>query len=191
MEIQQLCYLIVVVENCNLLKVVDKVYILQLGFSCSFKSFEYWFGVLLLICGFKGVELIIYGLFVICCVKVILNEVVWLLEEVCVIENGCVGEMYFGVMQNYVNYLMFELFVVLYVEWLGLLVNVLCDGFFELVKKVKIEEIDFVFGLIGCIYYSDGIVIELLMENCLCVVVCSCYLLVGKCDIGIDDFVGV
>ena len=68
--------------------------------------------------------------------------------------------------------------------------TVVSDGFLELVKKVKTEEIDFAFGLIGRIHHSDGLVIEPLMENRSRVVAGSHHPLAGKSDIGVDDLAG-
>ena len=68
--------------------------------------------------------------------------------------------------------------------------TVLCDGFLELVKKVKTEEIDFAFGLIGRIHHSDGIVIEPLTENRSRVVAGAHHPLAGQRDISIDDLAG-
>ena len=187
MEIQQLRHLIAAVENRNLLKAADKAYISQSGLSRSLKSLEHRLGVPLLIRGPKGVEPTVYGLSVIRRAKVILNEVARSMEEVRAIENGRVGETHFGITQNYANYLMPDLLAALHAERPGLSVTVQCDGFLELVQKVKREEIDFAFGLIGRIHHSDGIVIEPLMENRSRVVARSDHPLAGRSDIGIDD----
>lgn len=120
----------------------------------------------------------VYGFSVLCCVKVIFNEVVKLVVEVCVIEQVWVGEVVFGIMLNYVIYFVLQLLVEFYCDWFGLCVIVIIDGFFELIDWVKIELIDFGFGLIGQVYCSDGIVIEVICLYCVCVFVGVLYLLV-------------
>ncbi|MDH7973264.1 LysR family transcriptional regulator [Sphingomonas sp. AR_OL41] len=187
MEIQQLRHLIAAVENRNLLKAADKAYISQSGLSRSLKSLEHRLGVPLLIRGPKGVEPTIYGLAVIRRAKVILNEVTRSMEEVRAIEHGRIGETTFGITQNYANYMMPTLLAQLHVERPGLKVSILTDGFLELVKKVKTEEIDFAFGLIGRIHHSDGLIIEPLMENRSRVIVGSHHPLVTKEAVSIDD----
>lgn len=190
MEIQQLRHLIAAVEHRNLLKAADKSYISQSGLSRSLKSLEHRLGVPLLTRGPKGVEPTVYGLTVIRRAKVILNEVARSLEEVRAIEHGRIGETTFGITQNYANYLMPELLASLHAERPGLHVTVVADGFLELVKKVKAEEIDFAFGLIGRIHHSDGLTIEPLMENRSRVVAGSHHPLAGKRDISITDLAG-
>lgn len=187
MEIQQLRHLIAAVENRNLLKAADKAYISQSGLSRSLKSLEHRLGVQLLVRGPKGVEPTIYGMAVIRRAKVILNEVARSMEEVRAIEHGRIGETTFGITQNYANYMMPVLLADLHAERPGLRVSVVCDGFLELVKKVKTEEIDFAFGLIGRIHHSDGLVIEPLMENRSRVIVGSHHPLAAKSDVTIDD----
>ena len=190
MEIQQLRHLIAAVENRNLLKAADKAYISQSGLSRSLKSLENRLGVALLERGPKGVEPTIYGLSVLRRARVILNEVDRSIAEVRAIELGKIGETVFGITQNYANYLMPPILAALHAERPGLHVTVVTDGFLELVKKVKTEEIDFAFGLIGRIHHSDGLVIEPLMENRARVVASSHHPLAGKADIGSEDLAG-
>lgn len=190
MEIQQLRHLIAAVENRNLLKAADKAYISQSGLSRSLKSLEHRLGVPLLTRGPKGVEPTIYGLTLIRRARVILNEVNRSMEEVRAIACGRIGEINFGITQNYANYLMPELLAALHAERPGLHVTIVADGFLELVRKVKTEEIDFAFGLIGRIHHSDGIVIEPLMENRSRVVARSGHPLAGARAIGIADLAG-
>ena len=190
MEIQQLRHLIAAVENRNLLKAADKAYISQSGLSRSLKSLEQRLGVPLLTRGPKGVEPTIYGLSVLRRARVILNEVERSMAEVRAIELGKIGETNFGITQNYANYLMPTLLAGLHAERPGLRVTVVSDGFLELIKKVKTEEIDFAFGLIGRIHHSDGLVIEPLMENRARVVAGSHHPLAGKPEIDIDDLAG-
>ena len=187
MEIQQLRHLIAAVENRNLLKAADKAYISQSGLSRSLKSLEHRLGVQLLVRGPKGVEPTIYGMAVIRRAKVILNEVARSMEEVRAIEHGRIGETTFGITQNYANYLMPALLADLHAERPNLRVSIVCDGFLELVKKVKTEEIDFAFGLIGRIHHSDGLIIEPLMENRSRVIVGSHHPLAAKAAVSIED----
>ena len=190
MEIQQLRHLIAAVESRNLLKAADKAYISQSGLSRSLKSLEQRLGVPLLVRGPKGVEPTIYGLTVLRRAKVILNEVDRSIAEVRALEQGRIGETTFGITQNYANYLMPDLLASLHAERPDLRVTVITDGFLELVKMVKGEEIDFAFGLIGRIHHSDGLVIERLMENRSRVVAGSHHPLAGKADIRVEDLTG-
>ena len=190
MEIQQLRHLIAAVEHRNLLKAADKSFISQSGLSRSLKSLEQRLGVPLLLRGPKGVEPTIYGLTVLRRAKVILNEVDRSIAEVRAIEHGRIGETTFGITQNYANYLMPDLLAGLHGERPGLRVTVHTDGFLELVKMVKSEEIDFAFGLIGRIHHSDGLVIERLMANRSRVVAGAHHPLVGKADIAVEDLLG-
>lgn len=165
MEIQQLKHLIAAIENRNLLRAADKSYISQSGLSRSLKSLEHRLGVPLLHRGPKGVEPTVYGLAVMRRARVILNEVARSVDEVRAIEQGRIGETTFGVTQNYANYLMPDVLAGLHVDRPDLRVTVVTDGFLELVNKVKNEEVDFAFGLIGRIHHGDGLIIEPLMDN--------------------------
>lgn len=160
MEIQQLKHLLAAVENGNLLKAADKCCISQSGLSRSIKSLENRLGVPLLIRGPKGVEPTIYGLSVMRRANVILNEVAKSVDEVKAIEQARVGEVKFGITQNYAGYVVPELLAQLRRERPGMRFTIVADGFVELLEMVKAEAIDFAFGLIGQIHRNDGIVIE-------------------------------
>ena len=160
MEIQQLKHLMAAVEHRNLLKAADATFISQSGLSRSIKSLETRLGVPLLIRGPKGVEPTVYGQSVLLRAKVILNEVAKAVDEVRAIEQARVGEVTFGITQNYGTYLVPELLAELHRERPGLKVTVIADGFMELLERVKTESIDFAFGLIGQIRRSDGVIIE-------------------------------
>ena len=187
MEIQQLRHLIAAIENRNLLKAADTAYISQSGISRSLKNLEHRLGVQLLERGPKGVVPTVYGLALVRRAKVILNEVARSMEEVRAIEQGRIGETTFGITQNYANYMMPPLLATLLHERPGLRVTVHSDGFLELVQKVKTEEIDFAFGLIGRIHHSDGIIIEPLMENRSRVIAGNNHPLTTKDEVSIDD----
>lgn len=160
MEIQQLRHLLAAVESRNLLKAADKAYISQSGLSRSIKSLENRLGVPLLIRGPKGVEPTVYGVSVLRRAKVILNEVNKAVQEVRAIEQARIGEVTFGITQNYASYLVPELLAALRRDRPNLKITVVADGFLELLELVKTEAIDFAFGLIGQIHHSDGIIIE-------------------------------
>lgn len=160
MEIQQLKHLLAAIESGNLLKAADKSCISQSGLSRSIKSLEYRLGVPLLIRGPKGVEPTVYGLSVLKRARVILNEVNKSVDEVKAIEQARVGEVKFGITQNYASYLVPELLADIRRERPGLRFTVHADGFVELLEMVKTETIDFAFGLIGQIHRNDGIVVE-------------------------------
>lgn len=187
MEVQQLRHLVAAVENRNLLKAADKAFISQSGLSRSLRSLEDRLGVPLLVRGPKGVEPTVYGLTVLRRAKVILGEIARSIEEVRAIEHGQIGEVKFGITQNYANYLMPEIVAKLHIERPQLRMSVVADGFLELVKKVRNEEIDFAFGLIGRVHHSDGIVLEPLLENRSRVVAGSHHPLAAKRDVAIED----
>lgn len=160
MEIQQLKHLLAAVESGNLLKAADKSCISQSGLSRSIKSLETRLGVPLLVRGPKGVEPTIYGLSVMRRAQVILNEVAKSVDEVHAIEQGRIGEVKFGITQNYGHYLVPGLMAQIRRERPGLRFTVVADGFIELLDMVRAEELDFAFGLIGEIRRNEGIIIE-------------------------------
>ncbi|MBA2934829.1 LysR family transcriptional regulator [Sphingomonas sp. CGMCC 1.13654] len=165
MEIQQLRHLLAAVEHGNLLKAADKNFISQSGLSRSIKSLEQRLGVPLLVRGAKGVEPTEYGLSVMRRARVILNEVQRSIEEVKAIQGARIGEVTFGITQNYTAYLVPQLLRHLRRERPQLRVTVIADGFVELIDKVRVEAVDFAFGLIGPIHRSDDIEIEPLREH--------------------------
>lgn len=190
MEIQQLRHLIAAVETRNFFRAADQACISQSGLSRSIKTLEDRLGVPLLIRGPRGVEPTIYGMSVLRRAKVILNEVARTIEEVRAIEDGRIGETTFGVTQNYANYFIPELLTELHAERPGLRMTVVADGFLEHIQKLKTEEIDFAFGLIGRIHHSDGVVIEPLTENRSRVFAGAHHPLAGIRDVSIDDLAG-
>jgi DNA-binding transcriptional LysR family regulator len=160
LEIQQLRHLLAAVETGNLLKAAERSCISQSGLSRSISSLERRLGVPLLIRGAKGVEPTVYGSSVLRRARLILNEVSKSIDEVRAIEQARVGEVNFGITQNYAGYLVPELVAALHRERPGIRFNIVADGFVELLELVKTETIDFAFGLIGQIYRNDGIIIE-------------------------------
>jgi DNA-binding transcriptional LysR family regulator len=160
LEIQQLRHLLAAIESGNLLKAADKSCISQSGLSRSIKSLENRLGVQLLIRGPKGVEPTIYGLSVMRRAQVILNEVSRSVDEVKAIEEARVGEVKFGITQNYAGYIVPDLLADVHNDRPGMRFTIVTDGFLELLDMVKSETIEFAFGLIGQIHRNDGIVIE-------------------------------
>jgi len=160
MEIQQLRHLLAAVDNKNLLRASEKSFISQSGLSRSIKNLEHRLGVPMLIRGHKGVEPTIYGLTVLRRAKIILNEVARSIEEVKALEQGRIGEITFGITQNYATYMVPPILAAIHAECPDLKVTVVADGFVELLARVKSEAIDFGFGLIGAIHHSDGVTIE-------------------------------
>jgi DNA-binding transcriptional LysR family regulator len=160
MEIQQLRHLLAAVDNKNLLRASEKSFISQSGLSRSIKNLEHRLGVPMLIRGPKGVEPTIYGLTVLRRAKIILNEVARSIEEVKALEQGRIGEVTFGITQNYATYIVPPILAAIHAECPALKVTVVADGFVELLARVKSETIDFGFGLIGAIHHSDGVTIE-------------------------------
>lgn len=160
MEIQQLRHLLAATQHGNLLKAANGSYISQSGLSRSIKSLEQRLGVPLLVRGPKGVEPTAYGLSILRRAKVILNEVQRAMEEVRAIEAAEIGEVTFGITQNYTGYLVPELLTQLSIDRPELRVTIISDGFVELMEKVRTEAIDFAFGLIGPVHRDDEIEVE-------------------------------
>ena len=160
MEFQQLRHLLAATEHGNLLKAANGSFISQSGLSRSIKSLEQRLGVPLLVRGPKGVEPTAFGLSILRRAKVILNEVQRATEEVRAIAEARIGEVSFGITQNYTGYLVPELLTRLSLERPELRITVISDGFVELMEQVRTEGIDFAFGLIGPVQHSDEIEIE-------------------------------
>ncbi len=165
MELQQLRHLLAAVEYGNLLKAAENSFISQSGLSRSIKSLEERLGVQLLYRSARGVEPTEYGRSVLRRAKVILNEVDRSVDEVRAIEEARVGEVSFGITQNYTGYLVPDLLARLNLDRPKLRIRVVADGFVELVEQVRTEAIDFAFGLIGSVRRDEEIELEPLRRH--------------------------
>lgn len=165
MEIQQLRHLLAAVQHGNLLKAAEESNISQSGLSRSIKSLEDRLGVPLLLRKPKGVEPTVYGISVLRRAKVILNEVQKSVQEVRAIEQARVGEVTFGITQNYAHYMVPDMLIDLARDRPDLNVRVVTSGFVELINMIKTEALDFGFGLIGHMEESDDIVVEPLRNH--------------------------
>jgi LysR family transcriptional regulator, regulator of abg operon len=187
MEIQQLRHLLAAVRHGNLLKAADESNISQSGISRSIKSLEDRLGVPLLIRKAKGVEPTVYGASLLRRAKVILNEVARGVEEVRAIEEARTGDVSFGITQNYASYIVPEIVAEVTRERPGMGITVQTGGFLELIEMVKVEAIDFAFGIIGPLQRDDGIVIESLREHQSCVIAGAHHLLAAKENVTVQD----
>ena len=165
MEIQQIKHLIAAVECGNLLKAADECHISQSGLSRSIRSLEERLGVQLLIRKSKGVEPTVFGRSVLRRAYLIMNEVSRTVDEIRALQASEVGDIAFGVTQNYGYYFIPDLLAELQVEHPGVRVSVNTGGFVDLIRQLKVGSIDFVFGLLGSIEESDDIEAELLREH--------------------------
>ena len=165
MEIQQLRHLIAAVDCGNLLKAADECNISQSGLSRSIGSLEDRLGVQLLYRKSKGVEPTVYGDKVLQRARLILNEVARCSEDIRAIKLCEVGEIAFGVTQNYGYYLIPQVLADLNAALPGVRVTVRTGGFLDLIDHLKVGAIDFVFGLIGPIDEEGDIIVERLRQH--------------------------
>jgi DNA-binding transcriptional LysR family regulator len=164
-EIQQLRHLIAAVEQGNLLKAADACNISQSGLSRSIKSLETRLGIQLLIRKSKGVEPTIYGLSVMQRARLILNEVGRSYEEVRAIQAADIGQVTFGITQNYAHYFIPDVLAELHGAKGGVRVVVVTGGFLELVEQLREGALDFAFGLLGPIEENSELIIEPLRDH--------------------------
>jgi DNA-binding transcriptional LysR family regulator len=165
LEIQQLRHLIAAVDCGNLLKAADECNISQSGLSRSIGSLEDRLGVQLLYRKSKGVEPTIYGEKVLQRARLIVNEVARCTDDIRAIKACEVGEIAFGVTQNYGYYLIPGLLADLNSALPGIRVTVKTGGFLDLIDQLKIGAIDFVFGLLGPVEEGGDIVVQRLREH--------------------------
>ena len=165
LEIQQLRHLIAAVDCGNLLKAADECNISQSGLSRSIGSLEDRLGVQLLYRKSKGVEPTVYGEKVLQRARLIMSEVARCLDDIRAVKACEVGEIAFGVTQNYGYYLIPQLLADVNTSLPGVRVTVRTGGFLDLVDQLKVGTIDFVFGLLGPIEEGSDIAVERLREH--------------------------
>jgi DNA-binding transcriptional LysR family regulator len=165
LEIQQLRHLIAAVECGNLLKAASHCNISQSGLSRSIASLEEGLGVQLLYRKPKGVEPTIYGLRVLARAHLILNEIARCAEDIRSIQSCEIGDLTFGITQNYGYYAIPKLVSDLNAELPGIHLTIETGGFLDLVERLKLGAIDFVFGLLGPIEDDDELIIDRLREH--------------------------
>ena len=165
MEIQQLRHLVAAVQCGNLVRAADQCNISQSGLSRSIRSLEERLGLQLLIRQSKGVEPTIFGLSVVRRARLILNEVTRSLDELRAIEASEIGDVSFGVTQNYGYYLIPEVLAELNKTHPAVRINVLTGGFLDILEQLKTGSIDFAFGLLGPIDSCDQITVEALRDH--------------------------
>ncbi len=165
MEIQQLRHLLAAIQYGNLLKAADECNISQSGLSRSVRSLEERLGVQLLVRNSKGVEPTIYGLSIVQRAQLILNEVKRATDELKSIQASEVGDVTFGVTQNYGYYFVPEILAEMNQVHPNVRVNVVTGGFLDLLDRLKSGELDFAFGLLGPIDDSSEITIQPLRDH--------------------------
>ncbi|WP_394762675.1 LysR family transcriptional regulator [Phenylobacterium sp.] len=165
MEVQQLKHLIAAVECGNLLKAADECNISQSGLSRSIGALEERLGVQLLLRKPKGVEPTVFGLTVLQHARIVMNELARCADDIRAIEAGEVGEITFGVTQNYSYYFMPQLMADLMAAYPGVRLSVKSGGYLDLVDDLRVGALDFVFGLLGQLDEDPDLEVERLREH--------------------------
>ncbi len=165
MEIQQLRHLVTAVDCGNLLKASDECHISQSGLSRSIRSLEDRLGLPLLIRTSKGVEPTVYGLSVVQRARLILNEVARSMDDLRAIQAAEIGEVTFGITQNYGYYLIPDVLAEMNADHPGIRLVVRTGGFLDLVETLKVGAIEFGFGLLGRMDDDPDIQVEALREH--------------------------
>lgn len=187
MEIQQLRHFLAAAEHHNLLRAADDSFITQSGLSRSIKSLETKLGVPLFERRPNGVVPTIYGKSLIRRAKVILNEMARAIEEVRAIEEARTGSVHFGITQNYASYLVPDILAGLARDRPDMSVSVRTGGCMELVEQVRLEALDFGFGIIGTLVQEEGIVIEPLQAHHSMVIARAGHPLAGLATVTVAD----
>jgi DNA-binding transcriptional LysR family regulator len=165
LEIQQLRHLIAAVECGNLLKAASHCNISQSGLSRSIASLEDGLGVQLLYRKPKGVEPTIFGLRVLARAHLILNEIARCTEDIRSIQACEIGDLTFGITQNYGYYAIPQVVANLNAELPGIHLTIETGGFLDLVERLKGGAIDFVFGLLGPLEDDEDLHIDRMREH--------------------------
>ena len=155
LEIQQLRHLVAAIECGNLLRAADECNISQSGLSRSIGSLEERLGVQLLYRKSRGVEPTIYGEKVLHRARLILHEMARCLDDIRAINTCEVGEISFGITQNYGYYFVPQLLAELNTAIPGLHLVVRTGGFSIWLTACEVGSVDFVFGLLGSINDDD------------------------------------
>ncbi|WP_428149691.1 LysR family transcriptional regulator [Brevundimonas sp.] len=165
MEVQQLKHLIAAVECGNLLKAADECNISQSGLSRSISALEERLGVQLLLRKPKGVEPTVFGLTVLQHARIVMNELARCSDEIKAIGAGRVGDITFGVTQNYSYYFIPQIIAALIDTYPGVRLTVKTGGYLDLVNDLKEGSIDFVFGLLGQVDEDADLLVERMREH--------------------------
>jgi DNA-binding transcriptional LysR family regulator len=113
----------------------------------------------------KGVEPTVFGVRVVEHAHIILNQIERCTEDVRSIEFCEMGEITFGVTQNYGYYLVPELLSALNSALPGIHVRVRTGGFLDLVESLRLGAVDFVFGLLGPVEDRGDLVIDRIRDH--------------------------
>lgn len=164
-EVQQLKHLIAAVECGNLLKAADECNISQSGLSRSIGALEERLGVQLLLRKPKGVEPTVFGLAVLEHGRIVMNELARCIDDIRAIQAGEVGEIKFGLTQNYSYYIIPQILAEMNETYPGIRLTVKSGGYLDLIDELKVGGLDFVFGLLGQIDDNPDLVVERLREH--------------------------
>lgn len=165
LEVQQLRHLIAAVECGNLLKAADECNISQSGLSRSISALEERLGVQLLLRKPKGVEPTVFGTTVLQHARIVMNELSRCSDEIKAIGAGRIGDITFGVTQNYSYYFIPQMIAELIEAYPGIRLTVKTGGYLGLVDELKVGSIDFVFGLLGQIDDDGDLIVERMREH--------------------------
>jgi DNA-binding transcriptional LysR family regulator len=149
MEIQQLRHFLAAVRFGNIGHAADKLYITQSGLSRSIKNLEDSLGLQLLKRNPRGVEPTPFGLALLPRAQAILNEHERAVEELNAIRKAQKGSIKVGLTLNFTHYYAPEVISGFLSGKRGVDVVVISGSYPELIEKLQIAEIDFVFGLFG------------------------------------------
>jgi DNA-binding transcriptional LysR family regulator len=165
MEIQQLRHLIAAVKHRSFAKAAEETNITQPGLSRSIRALETRLGLPLLDRTAHGVEPTIFGVSVLRRAQVILNEVARAREELRALEASKVGDLTFGITQNFAHYFIPAILGRLHEEHPQVRYNVLSGGPLELLEMVRAATIDFAFGLFSTAVNAADLKVEYLRQH--------------------------
>jgi DNA-binding transcriptional LysR family regulator len=187
MEVQQLRHLLAVVEHGNLMRAAEAVHLSHSGLSRSIKSLEDRLGLPLVVRRANGLEPTIFGLSLAKRAKAILADIANAVDELKAIEAAQRGEVRLGLTSNYAHHLAPDLIFDFSRHAPDVDVTVFAASFGELLEHLELGKVDFVFGLLGAIPDSSGVVIEDLFEARSKVVVAGDHPLAAQAQVSIAD----
>jgi DNA-binding transcriptional LysR family regulator len=165
LEIQQLRHLIAAVKHGSFAKAAEESNISQPGLSRSIRALEERVGYPLLERGANGLHPTPFGLSVLRRAQVIINEVARAKEELRALGSAMIGDVTFGVTQNFAHYILPEVLARLHQQHARVRYNVITGGTLELLEMVRNATIDFGFGLIGAVPEGDDLRFEFLVQH--------------------------
>ncbi len=165
MEFQQLRHLIAAVKHRSFAKAAEETNITQPGLSRSIRALETRLGLPLLDRTAQGIEPTIFGISVLRRAQVILNEVTRAREELRALESSKVGDLTFGITQNFAHYFIPSILGRLHEMHPMVRYNVIAGGPLELIEMVRSATIDFAFGLLSSAVDTESLTVEYLKQH--------------------------